>query len=470
MDFLSRFSERDRDRLLGAATTLRLARGEFLIRRGERGGDLFRVAEGELEVIDTRSQPAVVLDVITRGGLVGEMAFIDESARSADVRAADTAVCQRWDRATLVRLLDADAAFGAAFYQVLAHLVTERARAVRTIAMSGALMTSGTNGRKGTDAAQASAQVLVDALRDRLMEIEPVIRRDRPLARREVLTSLRNFMDNASAFLARLSDEDRSGAGEVMARELHPYIIRSHLGELALDRPSGHASDTLALAHLHSGRVEGDGPLGEFIDEWLLALPTSRALRERSALAAQLVLERLPPDGAVRIMLVNIGCGALFGELLPHLDRVRGELVCIDSSRESLADVDRRVGGRARDLRVRLVQEDLGIVCLGKARVRHADQQIIVLDGLMEYLPERVVAALVNQVRQWLAPEGTIVATALEETPDEAIFDHLIHWPMIRHSAQALVGLVEGVGLREVHTYEAARGGYVLVASAPPAP
>lgn len=468
MDFLNRFAERDRDRLLAAATTLRLARGDFLIRRGERGGDLFRVAEGELEVIDTRSQPAVVLDVITRGGLVGEMAFIDESARSADVRAADAAVCQRWDRATLIRLLDADATFGSAFYQVLAHLVTERARAVRTIAMSGGLTTSSASGRRGADAALASAQLLASALRDRLMEIEPVIRRDRPLARREVLTALRSFMDNAAITLARMSDEDRAGAGEVIARELHPYVIRSHLGELSLDRPSGHTADTLALAHLHSGRVEGDGPLGEFIDEWLIGLPTARAIRERSALAAQLALERLPPDGAVRIMIINVGCGALFAELLPHLDRVRGELVCLDGSRECLADVDRRIAGRARDLRVRLVQEDLGVVCLGKARVRHADQQIIVIDGVMEYLPERVVAALVNQAQQWLAPGGQLLATALDDTPDEVVFHHLIRWPMIRHPAQALVGLVEGVGLRDVHTYEAARGGYVLVASAPP--
>ena len=108
------------------------------------------------------------------------------------------------------------------------------------------------------------------------------------------------------------------------------------------------------------------------------------------------------------------------------------------------------------------------MVCLGKARVRHADQQIIVIDGVMEYLPERVVAALVNQVQQWLAPGGQLLATALDDTPDEVVFHHLIRWPMIRHPAQALVGLVEGVGLRDVHTYEAARGGYVLVASAPP--
>ena len=123
MDFLERFAERHRDRLVGVATTVRLARGEFLLRRGERGGDVFRVAEGELEVIDNRTQPIIVLDVIGRGGVVGEMSFLEDSVRNADVRTPDGAICQRWDRAALLRILDQEAAFAAEFYRVLAGML-----------------------------------------------------------------------------------------------------------------------------------------------------------------------------------------------------------------------------------------------------------------------------------------------------------------------------------------------------------
>lgn len=462
MDFFERFSERERDRLSAIASTVRLARGDLLLRRGERGGDLFRVAEGELEVIDNRTQPAVIIDVLGRGSVVGEMAFLDESTRSADVRAADGAVCQKWERAALLRLLEADPAFGTAFYRVIAQLITERARAAQTAAMSGAL--TATPGRRGTDQAEAVAHELGEGLKARLMESEPVIRRDRALARRDILTALHNFSEACAERLPRLSEEDGAAAGELLARDLHPYIIRSHLGELALDRPAGHAGDPTALAHLHANRPEGDGPLGELLDEWLLSLPTARGLRERTALLAELVLERIPHDGALRMLLLNVGSGAMLGHLAPHLGRVRGELVCVDDSKECLATASRVLTDRSRELRVRLVQDELGRVCLGRARVPHPTVQVLVLDGLVDYVPERVAASLLRWAVDHVAPGGHLLLTSLVESADAPLWRHLIAWPTVRHADASLLGLLVGLGLDEPHAYAAGGAGRVIVA------
>ena len=87
---------------------------------------------------------------------------------------------------------------------------------------------------------------------------------------------------------------DQVEFGASVARELHPYLMRSHLGELSIERPSGHTGDPQTIGHILANKPQGDGPLGEFIDEWLLGLPTSRALRERRAFAMQSVLESLP--------------------------------------------------------------------------------------------------------------------------------------------------------------------------------
>lgn len=460
MDFLDRFAGRDRDRLLASATTLRLGRGDHLIRRGDRGGDIFRVAEGELEVIDNRQQPAVVIDVLGRGAVVGEMAFLDESLRSADVRAADGAVCQRWERGALIRLLNEDPALGASFYKVIAMLVTERSRAVRTMAMSGTLATSG--GRQESAQAQQVATALAGPLRDRLMELEPLTRRERELARREVLAALRTFGEAVGAALGRLSDEDAVSAGEILARELHPYVIRSHLGELALDRPAGHAADPQALAHLHAADPAGDGPLGEILDEWLLGLPTSRAFRERAALTAEIVLERLPPSGAVRLLLLNTGGGALLGELLPHLNRLRGELVCVDGSREALAAVDRQLAHRVSDLRVRLVHVDLGALAMGRTGIRQPGQDIVVIDGLFDHLPERVAATLLGWAREQVAEGGTILANGVADAPDDAVFRYLLRWPIIRHRKGSLLGQVRAAGLIDETAWSAGPVGLVV--------
>lgn len=466
MDFLDRFSPRDRDRLVAAASVVRLAGGDFLIRRGERGGDLYRVSEGELHILDTRQQPVVVLGVIKAGVLVGEMAFLDESTRSADVRAADAAVCQRWERGSLLRLLDEDPGLGAAFYRALAMLVSERSRQVITNAVTGSLSVP-TGRPRGNDAAAAVGRELASHLRDRLLEVEPAIRRDRDRARIETLTALQNFTVAFGEALGRLSDEDRREAGSAAARELHPYVIRSHLGELAVDRPSGHASDPQALQHLDAAVPQGDGPLGEFFDEWLLDLPTGRAMRERRALAVEAVVESFPPVDPLRLLVLGTGGGALLAGLGPYLARMRGEITVIEGNREALVAADAALARRPRDLRVRLVQEDLALLCLGRGSTFPGDQQIVVLDGLLDHLPARIAASLLRVAGAHLVPGGTLIATGLAPSPDEPVFHHLVAWPTVRRPASSLRALVAGSGYDEIRVWEAGSAGLVVSARTP---
>ena len=468
MDFLDRFIERDRDRLLAAATTLRLARGQFLIRRGEKGGDVYRVAEGELEVIDTRSQPAVILDVLGRGTVVGEMAFLNETPRSADVRAADGAVCQRWDRHALLRVLDQDPLLAAGFYKVVAELIAERQRAAVTNAVAGTLGNSGLAG--GSENGAAEGRALAETLRRRLMEIEPALRRDRAQGARELHTALHNFGQQMQEAMTRMSEGDALAAGQVLAREMHPYLMRSHLGELALDRRDGHCGEPACIAHLLAGKPEGDGPLGEILDEWLLALPMSRTFRERRAQAVQLVLEAIPAEPPLRILVVNAAGGALLPELVGYLGRVRGELTVVDGTRETLAEVDESVRARHKDLKLRLVQDDLAGLCLGRSRIKYVPQNIIVLDALLEYLPERVTASLLAWARSQIQAGGHVVVTALVAAQDDAVYRHLLQWPLVRRSKNAISGHLTSAGFEDVRVYEAGNAGVVAIARAPLAP
>ena len=91
---------------MAAGRSVELARGEYLLRRGERGGDIYLVEEGTLEVVDTRSSTEVVISLVGPGAVVGEMAFIDEAPRNADVRAAGPAVCRHWEHDLLMRVLE----------------------------------------------------------------------------------------------------------------------------------------------------------------------------------------------------------------------------------------------------------------------------------------------------------------------------------------------------------------------------
>ncbi len=464
MDFLERLAERDRERLLAVATTVRLARGEYLIRRGERGGDFYRLVEGELEVIDSRQQPAVVLDVIGRGHMVGEMGFLHEQTRTADVRAGETSVCQRWDRGALLRVLEADPPFAAAFYRALAGLAVERSRTITTNAMMGAL--AGGRGA-GSESAAQQARVLASRVREMLVELEPLIRRDKVAANQRVLAALHSFQVEVESTFARLGREEQDAAGKELARELHPYVMRSHFGEMANDRVDRWVGDPWSIAHVAAHKPEGDGALGEMIDGWLMDLPSARALRERRALAAQLVSESLPTHPPARLLALGANSGCLLVEELDRLARLGGaEIVCLEGSRDALQVVETRLQGRPRNVRLRLVQSDLGALCRGKLRLAYPPQDVVVIDGLLEFLPERVVVTLLGAIVRQLGPHGRVVLTAMAPAADDLIFRHLLMWPMVRRSLPTLRDLLESAGLAEVRAYEAGSAGLVAVGAA----
>ncbi len=462
MDFLDRLNERDRERLVAVSTAVRLARGEYLIRRGERGGDFYRLVEGELEIIDSRQQPAVVLDVLGRGMMVGEMGFLEEQVRTADVRAAETSVCQRWDRGGLLKVLDADPPLAAAFYRALAGLAVDRSRSITTTAMMGALAGgSGAGGETSTEQARS----LATRTKAWLVEVEPLIRRDRTAATQKLMAGLHNFMREFDNVAGRLARAEQLASGAELAREMHPYLMRSHLGEMAIDRVEGWAGDCWTIGHIAAHKPVGDGPLGEMIDSWLLELPTSRALRERRALAAQLVSEALPSRAPVRVLSLGANSALPLVSEFANLGRLPGEVVCIEGSRAALDLVESAFSTRPRSLKLKLVQDDLALVCAGRGRSELPPQDVVVVDGLLEYLPERDTVQLCRSLLRQLAPGGRMILTAMSAGGDELVFDHLLSWPMIRRDASTWRGLLVASGAVEVRSYGAGSAGVVLVGS-----
>ena len=114
--------------------------------------------------------------------------------------------------------------------------------------------------------------------------------------------------------MSELEAEDRVAASEILSQELHPYLVRSKMGEQTLATRDGDTSRAPILAHVALGRARGADALGELIDRVVLELPTSQAFRERAVAAARLALADLlvahePPDleGAAAQLREEIG-------------------------------------------------------------------------------------------------------------------------------------------------------------------
>lgn len=97
--FFAQLNEEELTAVAGACKLRKLAAKEWLFRAGDSGTSAFLVLSGRVAVLLRADSRFEVLDTFAAGGIFGELCLIEQSARSADVRALD---------ATLLIEIDAD--------------------------------------------------------------------------------------------------------------------------------------------------------------------------------------------------------------------------------------------------------------------------------------------------------------------------------------------------------------------------
>jgi CRP-like cAMP-binding protein len=106
--------------------TIRISKGSYLIREGERDSALFSVERGRLEVLVPGEERRVA--TVGPGDVLGEVSFLDDSPRTVSVRAAEETDVRSWDRAPLLEYLEKDPRLFAKFSLALSELLVERLR------------------------------------------------------------------------------------------------------------------------------------------------------------------------------------------------------------------------------------------------------------------------------------------------------------------------------------------------------
>lgn len=442
MRFLERLDDPVRDQLLGLSQIIELRRGQMLVRRGERSDDLYLVRDGSLEVVDTRSSPELILSTVGPGAMVGEMAFFDSAVRTADVRAASTARCHRWSGEALKRELAGNPTLAAPFYQALAALLAERARNMASVAISR----PGTQRAVSHDAdTQQQAHGLVSPARTAWIDAERALRTnpDDPIAQAQIRQAIEKLLSKSIRWISGKNDPAvEQAAGEALSREMHPFLTRSRTGSLSLE-----GGEARRVAHILLNERRGVGPLGESIDQVLLSLPTSVALRRRTSLASQTLLSRLP-DAPVSLMALNVFSGVVLNRIFQRLGRHGAAVTCLDGDREALASVDLGQSALPSSVSLRLAHTDLAALCMGRLPDQHPKQDFILADGLMDYLPDQLAAGALAWCRDHLKPSGLLLLTGTAPCEDAPVFDYLLDWPMLRRPARDLRALADSVGLR----------------------
>jgi CRP-like cAMP-binding protein len=114
------------------STEERFREGSMIFREGEKGDKLYIVLDGRVRI--SKFIPGVgeeALAVLDRGDFFGEMALIDDKARSADAKAHETdATVLSIDRATLNEILSMDPHASLQFLNLLCRMISRRLREI----------------------------------------------------------------------------------------------------------------------------------------------------------------------------------------------------------------------------------------------------------------------------------------------------------------------------------------------------
>jgi len=126
--FLKSFEPEHRDDLLASSCLLECETGDEIIADGEAETRIFILLAGSVEVIKGGKKVAEFSQV---GEIFGEMAAIDDSARSASVKALEKTFCLAVDQKFLVDLMprEENPSFYAALYEAIARILASRLKA-----------------------------------------------------------------------------------------------------------------------------------------------------------------------------------------------------------------------------------------------------------------------------------------------------------------------------------------------------
>jgi len=106
----------------------RLAPGTVLFREGGRATACFIVVEGRVRVSLERGAKAMQLAMLGRGELIGQMALLDGSRRSATCAAAEAALVLKLDRDEFELLFRSGAPFALKFVDSLTRMLVAQLR------------------------------------------------------------------------------------------------------------------------------------------------------------------------------------------------------------------------------------------------------------------------------------------------------------------------------------------------------
>jgi extracellular factor (EF) 3-hydroxypalmitic acid methyl ester biosynthesis protein len=231
--------------------------------------------------------------------------------------------------------------------------------------------------------------------------------------------------------------------------------------------PRGYPGDFELIERLLNADPGAEGgTLDRALEACVLQLPIVWQHRVKVAWQARLVRRRLNGTGVVRVL--SIGCGGARDLLLlePY-ELGRLEVVLNDLDPDALA-----LAGARLSRAVRRITGIRGNALRSTTKMRAAGPfDVIVVGGLLDYLPERAARTLLQHAGEMLKPGGLLGATNIAAAnPWRHMLQLLTNWTLIERTHEEMSSLLRAPNLKVSIALDDSGLTWLAVASKPDMP
>ncbi|MBI4582317.1 MAG: class I SAM-dependent methyltransferase [Planctomycetes bacterium] len=219
----------------------------------------------------------------------------------------------------------------------------------------------------------------------------------------------------------------KHGLAEVIRQD--PFTLHS------VRKPRGYAGDAELLDYIYGHRSAQTTTIGKDIFAFTTNTPACRAVRRRAEVIAGIIDSLAEERGPIRVL--SIACGHLreadmSGAL--RQGKIR-EYAAFDQDPDSLAHVDRRLGGR----NVRTVRGSIGELLLGRHKSLYG-YDFVYAAGLYDYLTQRLATRMTSWMFDATGPGGlTLLTNFLRDNAGAGYMEAFMEWELILRSPNELI-------------------------------
>lgn len=437
-DLLSFFDEEKHDDVLSLATARALEAEDVLISQGEAQPGLFIVTRGVLDV-RVGSQKPISVGKRGAGELLGEVSFLTGEGANATVVAQETSEVLALPAEALRQQLQQHPRFASRFYQMIGRIVAGKLTELSRRAVPYTLAITHSEELDG------KIRGTVHQLKADLFEIDTELGKQKGQVSGEMRSKTHELLDQAMEFLTTLFGPDsevpkalQQDVAHFLRQELLPYILMSRICEQSYTKPRGYAGDFQAIDIIYSNEPAGVGRLGPLLDEYYLNIAVSQAVRNRRGLLLEVFMELFDERPQEQLHITSLACGPAreVFDLFERLDDpTKAIFNCLDLDFRALSSVSRVAEERGFERQIRLMQENLIMLALGRHKTSLPPQDLMYSIGLIDYFQDNLVIKLLNWIFPLLRPGGRVVLGNFDPcNPDRAFMDHLLEWSLIYRS------------------------------------